>query len=110
MMHMEVIILLHFVLVLGCEPGSQVSIVTGYGLGNRGLIPDRGREFFLYPLSPAGRGVHPPSCTVGTGRFPSGKVWLGRDADHSPKRSVEVKKEKGYAFSSPKRLSLSVVG
>jgi hypothetical protein len=30
-----------------CEPGSSVSIVTDYGLDDRGSIPDRGRGFFL---------------------------------------------------------------
>jgi hypothetical protein len=30
-----------------CEPGSSVSIVTGYELGDRGSIPDRGRGFSL---------------------------------------------------------------
>jgi hypothetical protein len=29
------------------EPGSSVSIVTGYGLDSRGSIPDKGRGFFL---------------------------------------------------------------
>jgi hypothetical protein len=27
--------------------GSSVDIVTGYGLGDRGFIPDRGRGFFF---------------------------------------------------------------
>jgi hypothetical protein len=36
-----------------------------------------------------GSGAHPPSCTVGTG----GKGRPGRDADHSPPSSAEVKKE-----------------
>jgi hypothetical protein len=41
-----------------------------------------------------GSGAHPASCTVGTGGpFPGGKAWLGRDADHSPPSSAEVKKE-----------------
>jgi hypothetical protein len=29
------------------EPGSSVSVVSDYGLDGRGLIPDRGRGFFL---------------------------------------------------------------
>jgi hypothetical protein len=39
----------HFrsVFLYSCEAGSSVSIVTGYGLGNRDSIPDRGRGFFL---------------------------------------------------------------
>jgi hypothetical protein len=39
-------------------------------------------------------GANPASCTVGTGgSFPGGKVQPGRDADHSPPSSAEVKKE-----------------
>jgi len=30
-----------------------------------------------------GPGVHPALCTVGTGSFPGGKGWPGRDADPS---------------------------
>jgi hypothetical protein len=36
-----------FYLVCKQEPGSSVSIVSGYGLDGRGPIPDRGRGFFL---------------------------------------------------------------
>jgi hypothetical protein len=34
------------------ERVSSVSTVSFYGLGGLGSIPDRGRGFFLYPLSP----------------------------------------------------------
>jgi hypothetical protein len=41
-----------------------------------------------------GSGAHPTSRTVGTGgSFPRGKARPGRDADHSPPSSAEVKKE-----------------
>jgi hypothetical protein len=41
-----------------------------------------------------GCGAHPASCTVGTGgSFLRGKARPGRDADHSPPSSAEVKKE-----------------
>jgi hypothetical protein len=32
--------------------GSSGSIVSDYGLDDRGSIPDRGREFFFQPLRP----------------------------------------------------------
>jgi hypothetical protein len=52
--------------------------MTGYALRNRGSIPDRGVELFLYPLLPAGSGAHPASCTMGTcGSFPEGKCGRG---------------------------------
>jgi hypothetical protein len=41
-----------------------------------------------------GSGVHPASCTMGTGDpFPGGKARPGRDADHSPPSSAEVVNE-----------------
>jgi hypothetical protein len=41
-----------------------------------------------------GSGAHPASYTVGTGGcFPGGKARPGRDADHSPPSSAEVKKQ-----------------
>jgi hypothetical protein len=39
-------------------------------------------------------GAHPASCTIGTGGpFPGGKARPGRDADHLPPSSAEVKNE-----------------
>jgi hypothetical protein len=41
-----------------------------------------------------GSGAHPASCPIGTGgSFPGGKARPGRDADHSPPSSAEVKYE-----------------
>jgi hypothetical protein len=41
-----------------------------------------------------GSGAYPASCPMGAGdSFPGGKVRLGRDADHSPPSSAEVKYE-----------------
>jgi hypothetical protein len=38
--------------------------------------------------------VHPASYPMGTGgRFPGGKARPGRDADHTPPSSAEVKNE-----------------
>jgi hypothetical protein len=46
------------------------------------------------PCVQTGSGAHPASCTVGTeGSFPGSKARPGRDADHSPPSSTEVKKE-----------------
>jgi hypothetical protein len=46
-------------------------------------------------------GAHPASYPMGTGGpFPSGKARPGRDADHSPPSSVEVKNKELY--SSPR--------
>jgi hypothetical protein len=74
----------------GFSCSSSGSIVSDYGLDDRGSIPDRGRGFFFQ----TGSGAHPNSCTMGTGGpFPGGKARPGRDADHSPPSSAEVKNE-----------------
>jgi hypothetical protein len=54
-----------------------------------------------------GSGAHPASCTVGTGgSFPGGKARPGRDADHSPPSSAEVKKEQELYLLSQKCASM----
>jgi hypothetical protein len=76
------------------ELGSSVSIVSGYGLDDRGSIPGRGKMIFPLACVQTGSGAHPASCTIGTGGpFPGGKARPGRDADHSPPSSAEVKYE-----------------
>jgi hypothetical protein len=49
---------------------------SGYGLGDQGLILDRGQGFFsLCHCMQTSSGAHPASYTVGTrGSFPGGKV------------------------------------
>jgi hypothetical protein len=58
--------------------GSSGSIVSDYELDDRGSIPDRGREFFFWPLRPD-RLWGPPSLLSngywGTGgSFPGGII------------------------------------
>jgi hypothetical protein len=66
--------------------------VSDYGLDNGGSIPGRGRGFFSSPCVHTGSGAHPASYLMGTGVFaPGGKARPGRDADHSPPSSAEVK-------------------
>jgi hypothetical protein len=46
------------------------------------------------PCVQTGSGAHPASYPMGTGgSFPGSKAWPGRDADHSPPSSAEVKNE-----------------
>jgi hypothetical protein len=80
------------------EPGSSVSVVSGYGLDDwaievRFLAEAKG--FFVYPRvsRPA---LGPAQLTlrwVPGGPFPGSKARPGRDADHSPPSSAEVVKE-----------------
>jgi len=46
-----------------------------------------------FPPVQTGPGVHPASCTMGTGSFLGVKSGPGRDADHSPPSSAEVLEE-----------------
>jgi hypothetical protein len=56
--------------------------------------PTEAEDFSSSLCIQTGSGAHPASCPMGTmGSFAGGKVWLGRDADHSPPSSAEVKNE-----------------
>jgi hypothetical protein len=70
-------------------PGSLVGIATGYGLDGPGIESRWGARYFAHVQ--AGPGVHPASCTMGTGSLP-GVKRPGRGADHPSPSSAEVKK------------------
>jgi hypothetical protein len=58
-----------------------------------------------------GSGAHSAPCTMGTGGpFPGGKARPGRDADHSPPSSAEVKNELELSLLSPQAPPWRVVG
>jgi hypothetical protein len=71
--------------------------VYDYGLDDRVIevrSPTRAEDFSSSPCFQTGSGAHPASYPIGTGGpFPGGNVRLGRDADHSPPSSAEVKYE-----------------
>jgi hypothetical protein len=74
--------------------GSSVSIATGYGLDDRGsgvrFLAETG-NFSLFNRVQTGSGAHPASYPMGTG---GSFLWVkrpGREADHSPPCSAEVK-------------------
>jgi hypothetical protein len=77
--------------------GSLGSIVSDYRLNDRAIevrSPTGAEDFSCSPCVQTGSGAHPASYPMGTGgSFPGGKVWPGRDADHSPPSSAEVKYE-----------------
>jgi hypothetical protein len=56
-------------------------------------ILGRGKGIFpLASVSKLALGANPDSCPMGTWNpFPAGKARPGRDADHSPPSSAEVK-------------------
>jgi hypothetical protein len=70
------------------EPGSSVSIMSGYGLDDQAIEVQSSAEVRGFSCSlcvQTGSGAHPDSYTIGTeGPFPGGKARPGRDADPSP--------------------------
>jgi hypothetical protein len=73
---------------------SSVGIALSYGLGDRGSrvrFPAGGWNFSLHHRVQNGSRAHPASYPMGT-RDPSlGVKRPGREADHSPPSSTEVK-------------------
>jgi hypothetical protein len=71
--------------------------VSDYGLDDRAIevrSPTVAEDLSSSPCVQTGSGAHPASYPMGTGdSFPGGKARLGRDADHSPPSSAEVKNE-----------------
>jgi hypothetical protein len=79
------------------EPGSSVSIVSGYGLDDREIEvrSSAGAEDSSSNLCvQTGSGAHPATCPMGTGvPFPGSKERQGRDTDQSRPFSAEVVNE-----------------
>jgi hypothetical protein len=77
-----------------------------------GVLPPTEAEDFSSSLCvQTGYGAHPASCTMGTGGpFPGGKARPGRDADHSPPSSAEVKNEQELYVLSPQAPPWRVAG
>jgi hypothetical protein len=73
------------------DQDSSVSIATDYGLDGRNSIPGTAK-FFSSPQRPNRLLSSPSLYPMGTGgSFPVGKA-AGRETDHSPPSSTEVKK------------------
>jgi hypothetical protein len=94
-----------------------VGIASGYGLDDRGVgvrVPVGSRILFS-KFSKTGSGAHPASYPKGTGALSHGVKWPGREADHSPPTTAEVKKTRVYTSTPPytfmvkvKKVKLSV--
>jgi hypothetical protein len=86
--------------LVSTSPRSRVSsgsIVSNYGLDDWAIgvrSPAGTKDFYYNICVQNGSGVHPASCTMGTGVLSPGvKARPGRDADHSPPSSAEVENE-----------------
>jgi hypothetical protein len=83
---------------------SSVGIVTGYGLDDqrgREFESREGKRFSLLHIVQTGSGVHPTSYKMGTGGSFPGIKRQGRETDHSPPTSAEVKKMWIYTSTPP---------
>jgi hypothetical protein len=60
-------------------------------MGRVGSIPGRARDFSLLHNIQTGSGAHPASYTIGTGGSFPGGMRPGRETDHSPSSSAEVR-------------------
>jgi hypothetical protein len=102
----------HGTLIWHC--GSSVSVVSDYGLDDREIevrSPTGAEDFSSSPCIQTGSGAHPASCPMGTGGpFPGGKARPGRDANHSPPSSAEVKYEQELYLLSPHAPPWHVAG
>jgi hypothetical protein len=71
--------------------------MSDYGLDDKAIevrFPTGVEDFSSSPCVQTGSGAHPASYPMGTGgSFPGSKARPGRDADHSPPSSAEVKYE-----------------
>jgi hypothetical protein len=83
---------------------SSVGMVTGYrpdGRGVRVWVPV-GVRFFSSHVTQTGSGAHRASYPTGTGGlFPLRVKLQGREPDHSPTTSAEVKKMWIYTSTPP---------
>jgi hypothetical protein len=73
------------------------TLLSDYGMDDRAKdvrSPTGAEDFSSSPGVQTGSGDHPASYPMGIGGpFPGGKARPGRDADHSPPSSAEVKNE-----------------
>jgi hypothetical protein len=81
-------------------------IATCYGLDGPGIESRCGE--ISAPVQ-TGPGAHPDSCTMGTRSFP-GVKRPGRDVDHPPQSSAEIKERVELYFYSPSGPSSPVLG
>jgi hypothetical protein len=82
--------------VMVCRVAQSVyCLATGWTIGRLRFDPrQRQKDVSSNLCVQTSSGAHSASCTMGTvGLFPGAKARPGRDADHSPPSSAEVKSE-----------------
>jgi hypothetical protein len=86
---------------------SSVGIALGYGLDDRGSrvrFPAGAGKFSLHHRVQNDSGAHSASYPMGTTSSSLGVKRPGREADHSPPSSAEVKNAWRYTSTPPIRL------
>jgi hypothetical protein len=85
----------------------SVGIALGYGLDDRGSrvrFPAGAGNLSLHHRFQNGSGAHPASYPMSTRGSSLGVKRLGREHDHSPPSSAEVKNAWSYTSTLPIRL------
>jgi hypothetical protein len=78
-------------------------MATGYGLEDQRVgvwVPEEQKFTFLQVVQTCS-GAHPPSYPMGTGVLSPGVKRPGRETDHSPPISAEVKQTWAYTAIPP---------
>jgi hypothetical protein len=90
----------------GQSRDSVVRIATGYGLDDQGIGVQVliGSRISVFHVIQTGSGIHPTSYPMSTGALSLGVKRPGREADHSPPASAEVKKMWIYTSTLPYAL------
>jgi hypothetical protein len=92
----------------------RILVVSDYGLVDRATevrSPAKEKDFSSSVCIQTSSGAHPAFCPMGTrGPFPRGKVWPGRDADHSPQLVPRSWMTRSYTSSPPPAPKWCVVG
>jgi hypothetical protein len=100
---------LHIATVYKKSRDSSVGTTLGYGLddwGSRVRFLTGAGNYSLHRRVQNGSGAHPASYPRGTRGFFLGGKAEGREADHSPPSSVEIKNAWSYT-SSPQRVFMA---
>jgi hypothetical protein len=91
-------------LILAMSLDSSVGIATGYGLDDRGVgvrVPESVKNFLFSTSSRLALGSTQPPIQWLPGALSPGLKRQGREVDHSPPTSAEVKKNVDLYIHSP---------
>jgi hypothetical protein len=91
-----IIILIIIIIII-----NVVGIATSYGLRNRISSPGGVKNLLLSQIVQTGSGFHQTSYPMVPGALSPGVKRPGREADHSPPTSAEVKKMWMYSSTLP---------